>query len=351
MKEIELLFKDFTLWNILLFLFYTGLILFVNWLIKGIAKVLAIKRPKLNKRYIPAVNSLINWITFYSIILLFITYFSETDWMFKTLYSKGEVKVTFFLIITAFMIVSFANRIVKLFTKYVLTNFYEHYNIDRGLGYTISQMIYYVVMIAALAFSFTRVGIDLTALGAVFGVLGIGIGFGMRNVAGNFVSGIIMLFERPVEVGEVIEIDDKIGRVEKIRLRSTLVRTAKEGNLIIPNQYFIEHIIKNRTTAEMRALVKVSVSYGEDSKIVQRLLEEAVDYVNQNCAGILESPHQEIRFVDFRNSAMDFMIELPVTNFEIKERVESELRHSIASLLNERGIKMPAIVTEAEKES
>ncbi|CEG27365.1 mechanosensitive ion channel family protein [Bacillus sp. B-jedd] len=350
MKDLLLVFEDITLTRILLFLFYTGLILFTNWIIKGIAKVVAIRKPGLNKRYIPAVNSLLNWLTFYSIVLLFVLHFYETDWMFKPLYSKGGVDVTFFLIITAFMIVSFANRMVKLFTKYVLTNMYEHYNIDRGLGYTISQIIYYLVMIAALAFSFTRVGIDLTALGAIFGVLGIGIGFGMRNVAGNFVSGIIMLFERPVEVGEVIEIDDKVGRVEKIRLRSTLVRTAKEGTLIIPNQYFIEHIIKNRTTAEMRAIVKVSVSFGSDSRIVQQLLEDAVDNVKKYYTGILESPNQEIRFVEFRNSAMDFQIELPVVNFEIKEMVESELRHSISKLLNQSEIRLPAIVTEAEKE-
>lgn len=350
MKDFMLLFKDFTLTRILLFLFYLGLILFTNWIMKGIAKAVAIRKPVLNKRYIPAVSSLLNWLTFYSIVLLFVIHFYESGWMFKPLYSKGGVDVTFFLIITAFMIVSFANRVVKLFTKYVLSNVYEHYNIDRGLGYTVSQIIYYIVMISALVFSFTRVGIDLTALGAIFGVLGIGIGFGMRNVAGNFVSGIIMLFERPVEVGEVIEIDNKIGRVEKIRLRSTLVRTAKEGTLIIPNQYFIEHIIKNRTTAEMRAIVKVSVSFGSESRLVQKLLEDAVENVKENYSGILESPMQEIRFVEFRNSAMDFQIELPVVNFEIKEMVESELRHSISKLLNQSDIKMPAIVTEAEKE-
>jgi len=350
MKDFMLLFEDFTLRRILLFLFYSGLILFTYWIMKGIAKVVAIRKPILKKRVLPAVNSLLNWLTFYAIVLLFVFHFYESGWMFKPLYSKGGVDVTFFLIITAFMIVSFANRVVKLFMKYVLTNVYEHYNIDRGLGYTISQIIYYLVMIAAIAFSFTRVGLDLTAIGAIFGVLGIGIGFGMRNVAGNFVSGIIMLFERPVEVGEIIEIDQKIGRVEKIRLRSTLVRTAKEGILIVPNQYFIEHIIKNRTTAEMRAIVNVSVSFGTDSRMVQQLLEDAVDNVKKNYNGILESPNQEIRFIEFRNSAMDFQIELPVVNFEIKEKVESELRHSISSLFNQQEIKLPAIVTEAKNE-
>ncbi|WP_367576243.1 hypothetical protein [Bacillus sp. FJAT-27445] len=101
----------------------------------------------------------------------------------------------------------------------------------------------------------------------------------------------------------------------------------------------------------MRAEVKVSVSYGADSKMVHRLLEEAVDQIKEECEGILQSPKMEIRFIDFRNNAMEFFVELPVTNFEIKEKVESELRHSIARLFNKHEIKMPAIVTEAEKKN
>ncbi|WP_409270196.1 mechanosensitive ion channel family protein [Neobacillus sp. SCS-31] len=341
--------KGITAGNVVTFFIEAGLVLIGNWCLKGLARLLALKKPALKSRFLPAVGSLLNWITFYGIILLFLVHFSTTKWLFEPLYSKDGIKVSTFLIIVAFMIVTLASRVIKLFTKYVLSNLYEHYNVDKGLSYTINQIIYYTVMISALAFSFTIVGINLTALGAIFGVLGIGIGFGMRNIAGNFVSGIIILFERPIEVGEVIEVDGKIGRVEKIRLRSTLVRTAKEGTLIIPNQYFIETIIKNRTGAEMRAEVKVSVSQGVDSKLVHRLLEDAVDQIKENCEGILKSSQLEIRFVNFRNSAMDFYVELPVVNFEIKEKVESELRHSISRLFDEHQISMPPIVTYPEK--
>ncbi|WP_316571279.1 mechanosensitive ion channel domain-containing protein [Neobacillus sp. YIM B06451] len=341
--------KGITAGNVVSFFIEAGLVLIGNWCLKGLARLLALKKPELKNRFLPAAGSLLNWITFYGIILLFLVHFSTTKWLFEPLYSKDGIKVSAFLIIVAFMIVTLASRIIKLFTKYVLSNIYEHYNVDKGLSYTINQIIYYTVMISALAFSFTIVGINLTALGAILGVLGIGIGFGMRNIAGNFVSGIIILFERPIEVGEVIEVNGKIGRVEKIRLRSTLVRTAKEGTLIIPNQYFIETIIKNRTGAEMRAEVKVSVSQGVDSKLVHRLLEDAVDQIKENCEGILMTSQLEIRFVNFRNSAMDFSIELPVVNFEIKEKVESELRHSISRLFDDHKINMPPITTYPEK--
>jgi small-conductance mechanosensitive channel len=314
-----------------------------NWLIKWAAKLTAAKNSKIFQRALPIIDSLADWVTFYGIIILLLLTFSKNDWLFEPLYTHGEVKVSIFLIVIALLIVSLAHRLIKLFNKYILSSVYDYYGIDRGLGYTFNQIIYYTVMFAALAVSLTSVGINLTAIGAVFGVLGIGIGFGMRNVAGNFVSGIIILFERPIEVGEIIQINDKVGRVEKIRLRSTIIRTAKEGTLIVPNQYFIEQIIKNRTSAEMMAQVKVSVAFGTDTHMVQALLEQAVNEIKENEDGILDSPKPDIRFIDFNSKAMEFLIEIPVVNFEIKEKIESKLRHMVAAIFVEHNIQLPAI--------
>lgn len=341
---IDSFIKNISSYHILKFIGLFALIIIVNWLIKQGAKVLAAKKPELHKKVLPAIFSLLDWVTFYGVIILFLFSFSETKWLFYPLYTHGGVDVTPFLIIIAFLIVSLAHRLVKLGTRYVLSSVYEYYDIDKGLGFTFNQIIYYTVMFAALAVSLTSVGLDLTALGAVLGVLGIGIGFGMRNVAGNFVSGIIILFERPIEVGEVIQVNDKIGRVEKIRLRSTVIRTAKEGILIVPNQYFIEQIIKNRTSAEMMAQVMVSVNYGTDTELVQNLLERAVKIIREShSTGMLDHPDPDIRFVNFRNHAMDFLVEIPVVNFERKEQLESVMRHSIAKLFHENGIQVPSL--------
>lgn len=339
----DTLFKNISVPNVLRFALFLLVILAANWLVRGILSFLSGEAGKLPKKYVPTIYSLINWMSFYGGVLLFLFYFSKTRWLFSPIYSTGGVDVTLFLIIIAFMIVSLAHRMVKLFTKYVLTNLYEYYEVEKSLGYTFNQIIYYTIMIAALAVSFTSVGLDLTALGAIFGVLGIGIGFGMRNIAGNFVSGIIVLFERPVKVGEVIQVQDKIGRVEKIRLRSTVVRTAKEGTLIVPNQYFIEQIVKNRTGAEMMAQVEVSVAYGTDSDQVEKWLHEAVTMVKQREEGILDHPKHDIRFIDFRNKAMVFLIEIPVKNFEIKEIAESRLRHAIAKCFGAHEVELAGI--------
>ncbi|MCS0790210.1 mechanosensitive ion channel [Cytobacillus firmus] len=334
-----LFIKNVTIKEAVLFLLFAGVILAAKWTVNLLVKKREGKSAQ-NVRIMQGISSLVNWAAFYGIIILFLFYFSREKWLFYTLFTAGEVDVTLYLIIVAFLTVSLANRIVKVFTKYVLTSVYEFYGVDRGLGYSFNRMIYYTVMIAALAISLTTVGLDLTAAAAILGVLGIGIGFGMRNIAGNFISGIIILFERPIEIGEVIEINNKIGKIESIRLRSTIVRTAKEGTLIVPNQYFIEQIIKNRTGSEMLAQVLISVAYGTDTDKVEKLLREAVDVEMPKTEGVLTAPAPDIRFVDFRNKAMDFLIEVPVANFEAKQKFESRIRHVIAGKFYKNGIEL-----------
>ncbi|MED1201507.1 mechanosensitive ion channel family protein [Heyndrickxia acidicola] len=326
------------------FIAYSLLIILLGLSFKGTALYASAKNSALNERFTPVFLSSVNWLMYYSIILLFLFIFSKKKWLFYPLYSQGGVKVTLFLVIIAIMLVSLASRLVKLLTRYILTPVYKHYDVDKGLGFTFNQVIYYVVMLLAVWISFKSVGIDLTALGTVFSVLGIGIGFGMRNIAGNFVSGIIMLFERPVEVGEVIQIDDTVGKVEKIRLRSTLVRSAKEGALIVPNQYFIEQVIKNRTGAEVTAQVMISVEYGADTKEVELLLYKAVKKVKDEQAGILKALDTSIRLINIRGSAIDFLIELPVMNLDVKDEIESRLRHSIVKLFMEKQIRLATYV-------
>jgi small-conductance mechanosensitive channel len=340
---VDTFIRDISREDIIRLAVFLVIIIVGNWLIKRVAKFSAAKDSRFFQRSLPIIDSLADWVTFYGIIILLLLTFSKNEWLFEPLYTHGEVKVTILLIVIAFLIVSLAHRLVKLFNRYILSSVYDYYGVDRGLGYTFNQIIYYTVMFAALAVSLTSVGINLTAIGAVFGVLGIGIGFGMRNVAGNFVSGIIILFERPIEVGEIIQINDKVGRVENIRLRSTIIRTAKEGTLIVPNQYFIEQIVKNRTSAKMMAQIKVSVAFGTDTHLVQSLLEKAVHEIKENEEGILDSPEPDIRFIDFHSRAMEFLIEIPVVNFEIKEKIESKLRHMVAAIFVEKNIQLPAV--------
>ncbi len=326
----------------------SGLILFGKWLIMKIVKGRKVASELWNKELVPLLNTTLNWLTFYGVLILFLHLFSEENWLFYPLYTSGEVQVTVFLILVAVLIVSLAHRLVKIFNRFVMSRLYEFYGLDTGMSYTLNQIIYYMVMLIALAVSFTTVGLNLSAAVAVLSVLGIGIGFGMRNVAGNFVSGIIILFERPIEVGEIVEIKGQVGRVEEIRLRSTVVRTATEGTLIVPNQHFIEQIVPNRSGAEIMAKVKVEVDFGQDTERIEQLLHEAADRVIGEREVRLMGP-KNVRFIDFRNKAMVFIVEMPVQSIEIQQKIESRMRHAIAALFQENEIELASQPIEIEK--
>lgn len=340
---------DHLMGRLLQFLLFAAIIVIAKWLTMRWLNRRTGEQDSWKRELVPLLGTTLNWLSFYGLLLLFLYYFSKEKWLFYPLYTSGDAEVTVFLILVAILTVSLAQRLVKLFNRLVMSRVYEYYGLESGVTYTFNRMIYYTVMIVALAISFATVGLDLTAAAALFSVLGIGIGFGMRNVAGNFISGIIILFERPVEVGQVIEVNGKFGRVESIRLRSTIVKTATEGSLVVPNQYFIEQIVPNRSGAEIVAEVVIEVTFGQDTEEVERLLYRAADKVIAE-KEIEPQGSTTVRFIDFRNEAMVFKVEVPVQNISIKQKIESRLRHAVASLFQEHQIRLASQPIEVKRQ-
>lgn len=154
-----------------------------------------LKKSKQNViRIEPVFSSLLNWVTYYGVILLILIYFSDASWMFGEIFTIGEVRVSLFLLLIALIIVSFAHRASKILTSFLLPSVYDRYQLDRGLRYTFDRIFHYAIMGIAIIVSLTTVGINLSALTVFAGVVGVGIGFGLQNIASNFISGIILLF-------------------------------------------------------------------------------------------------------------------------------------------------------------
>lgn len=340
--------KDISINEFLLFFLYLFLIFFAKWVLQFVFQRVS-KSDSYQKRIAPTIHSILNWLALYGGILLFLFYFSRESWLFYPFYETEDVEVTLFLIIMAIIIVSLANRMVKLFNTHAMPFIYDQFSVETGMRYTFNRIIYYTVMFLAIAISFTTVGLDLRALGVIFSVLGIGIGFGMRNVAANFVSGIIIIFERPIEVGERVYIDGRVGKVAKIRLRSTVVETFREGNLIVPNQHFIEQIIKNQSRVVIMAEVQIGVQYGTDTQLVESLLADAVKREMENVKGVLLYPEPDIRFVDFKHQSMEFQVLVPVDSIPAKEQMESRLRHAIAELFFGNDIRLAEFPPQLEE--
>ncbi|MGR9050594.1 mechanosensitive ion channel family protein [Halobacillus faecis] len=290
-----------------------------------------------------AAFSLINWVVFNGLLLFVIFYFSDSAWLLFPLFTIGQVEITLFLIIIAVLIITFAYRLSKVLNEHLLPFFFERHHLDKGIQFTMERIVHYVIMVVAVLVSLTTVGIDLSALTVFAGVLGVGIGFGMQNIASNFISGLILLFERPIKVGDRVLIDDVIGDVEKISMRATVVRTLENEHIIIPNSYFLEEKVVNRSFSDprLRLTIPIGVAYGTDVQKVKRILLVVAELARQEHSFVLESPAPYVNFKGFGDSSLDFELFLWISDPKEVIRMKSELNFSIYEQLNENGIEIP----------
>lgn len=176
--------------------------------------------------------------------------------------------------------------------------------VESGAADTLSNIVGWVVLVFGLLVGLQTAGVKLSALNVVFGAIGIGIGFGLQTVAANFVAGVIILIERPIQVGDRIEVGSLHGRVTRIKLRATEVLTNDNIAVIVPNSEFISQRVINwsRGGNRIRVRIPVHVAYGSDPDVVRRALFEAADGLEV----VLKDPAPEVRLTGFGESALQF---------------------------------------------
>ena len=181
--------------------------------------------------------------------------------------------------------------------------------------------------------------IRLTGLAVTFGFLSVGIGFGLQNITSNFVGGIILLFERPVRVGDLITVGDSVGKVEAIGIRSTLLRTADNVELIIPNSQFIDQTVTNWTYRDktVRVHVPVGVAYGTDTELVSELLLQ----VARAHPLALADPEPVVQLTTFGASSLDFVLLVWIPDPAQRKDVVSDMNFAIDAACREHGVEIP----------
>ncbi len=336
-------FEQFDWMNLLFFLLYVFLIFLIRMIILSITKRMKQSDNKLLFQMDSLVRYILNWMTTYGILLFMVFYFSNSSWMFREIVSVGNVKVTFFLLIIAILIISIANRSSNIMTKYLLPNIYQRYNLDRGLQFTFDKIFHYSVMVLAIFISLTTVGIDLSALTVFAGIIGVGIGFGLQNIASNFISGIILLFERPIKVGDRVIVNDVIGDVEKINMRATIIKTLDNEHIIVPNSYFLEEQVVNRSYSDprLRLVIPVGVAYGSDVEMVRELLLKVAAQEEKDSDTVLTEPSPFVNFVGFGSSSLDFELFVWISNPDKVILIKSNLHFRIYNILHEHRIEIP----------
>ena len=156
--------------------------------------------------------------------------------------------------ILAFVIAIWGSLLISRFVRFVLEeDVYSHLVLDRGIPYAISTMLHYAILLVGFFVALGALGIDLTKITILAGAFSVGIGFGLQNVINNFVSGLILLFERPIKIGDIIEVSGNIGEVRQIGIRASIIRTKDGSEVIVPNGLLISGQVTNWTLSDSRA--------------------------------------------------------------------------------------------------
>jgi small-conductance mechanosensitive channel len=255
------------------------------------------------------------------------------------LFSIQNTPVTFLkLIIFILLLIGFSylsGFIKRMLNNRVLPKFVK----DSGLRYTLSRMSQYIVVVIGVFVSFSFLGINMTGLAVIFGFLSVGIGFGLQNVTSNFISGLIVLFERPISVGDRVSVNNVEGDVEEINIRSTKVKTLDNISIIVPNSEFVSKDVINFSHGDptYRLSVNVGVSYSSDLDKVIKALNE----VAEESDDVLKHPKHDVQLRNFGDSAWDMKLLVWIPDVKKRYQVLNSLNQAIVHKFAEYDIEIP----------
>lgn len=257
----------------------------------------------------------------------------------RSLFELGDQPITLLWIIkllAALIFISVITTIIKRFLKHRLL---VRLSIDAGNREAISTLVSFVIGAVGYLIVLQATGIDLSSLAVIVGGLGVGIGFGLQDITKNLLSGLTVLIERKLRVGDFIEFGDIAGYIDEISIRSTVIRTLEGAEVMIPNSQLAEERITNWSYRSFsgRQEIEVGVAYGSDPVLVTETLLEAA-YSNPD---VLREPSPKVIFVGFGDSSLDFKLWIWVNRVDRRAYIRSNLTFAIEYLLRQREITIP----------
>jgi small-conductance mechanosensitive channel len=243
--------------------------------------------------------------------------------------------------VLTFGFVIWASVQISKFIRFLLQeDVLNRLTLPRGVPYAISVATHYTLLLVGFFLALSLAEVDMTKFTVLAGALGVGVGFGLQNVVNNFVSGLILLFERPVKVGDTVElVGGTFGDIRRIGIRSSTVRTFDGAEVIVPNASLISETVTNWTLSDKQRRIKlaVGVAYGTDPQQVLELLGKvAADHED-----VLDEPAPAVLFRGFGDSSLDFEIRAWTGDFDRGLGVVSELGVAVNGVLAEAGIEIP----------
>lgn len=264
----------------------------------------------------------------------------------KAIWSYKVYKIDNNFITMGSLIVGFICFIVGLYIAKKLSRkigklMAERGGVDRNVRNLIQSISFYIFVIISFLSALKFAHIPIAMFTVLGGALAIGVGFGTQNIVRNFISGVILMIEQPIKIGNFIEIDGFFGEVEKIGMRSTYVKTAKNSHVIVPNSTFLEKNVLNWTCFNtlVRSSISVGVAYGSDTDLVKKTLIEATETEKS----ISKVYPVSAFLIEFSDSALLFQLDfwINIKGLTGKKLAESNIRCSIDKLFKENNIEIP----------
>ena len=259
--------------------------------------------------------------------------------------SLGDA-VIFALVVWLTFVISSAVRVL------LEEDVFSRVHLPRGVPGALSSVVHYLILLIGFFLGLAALGLDFTRITIIAGALGVGVGFGLQNVVNNFVSGLILLFERPIQVGDAVQLGTLTGEVKRIGIRSSTLRTWDGAEVIVPNASLVSDQVTNWTLSDrMRRFdLEVGVAYGTDPQHVVALLTG----VARATPGVLPEPPPIVLFLGFGDSALNFQLRAWTAHFEEWMKTRSDLGLAVHDALEKAGITVPfpqrevRVVGEAE---
>ncbi len=246
--------------------------------------------------------------------------------------SLGNILVFVISVLIAF----WAARTIRLVLHEELLN---RMPLPRGVGNSIASLTYYSVLLLGLAVALSAAGVKASQLAIVLGALGVGIGFGLQNVVNNFVSGLILMFERPIQPGDVVEIGDTSGQVRDIGMRATRIRTFEGADVVVPNGTLLSEKLTNWTMLDRNRRIEINVglAYGTDPARAIELLAS----VARGTLGVSTQPAPIAMFMGFGANTLDFSVRAWTPDFDQWMSIRSDMLSRMYEALKQAGIDIP----------
>ena len=293
------------------------------------------------------VYRLLIWATVFGGLIRYLNYLGLLDnaWSFgqallATKLERGTISISLGNVLEFFLTVYFA-YLLSRFIRFVLQeDLYPRIDLAPGLSYATSSLLNYIIVALGFVAGLGVLGVDFNKVSVLAGALGVGIGFGLQSIVNNFVSGLILLFERPIHVGDTVDVGNNLqGTVRRIGIRASVIHTGAGADIIVPNSHLVTDRVTNWTLSDelRRVDLPIGVNYGADPKKVIELLEQ----VARAHKDVLPQPAPRALFMAYGDSSINFELRVWPSHFNQAAQVKSDLASAVYDAVNAAGMSFP----------